>query len=139
MRTCGSSFHEAATDPGGVLAAVGVTYLLVFVAYGHAGLPLAVALPVVWGNWQSADRAMASVALAGALGVGALLGSMLLNSDAAPWRRCAAGGALSCAVSVAIAVVISELGLVTAMSSLPFAIAIGGFARSLASRGVVGR
>ena len=91
-----------------------------FLGYGHAGLPLGLVLPAVWANWDTADRAVAAVAGAGAIGVVITLVSTLLDDDSLGLRISACLAIAAFAISTALSIAISAIPIVTALSSVPF-------------------
>jgi hypothetical protein len=92
----------------------------VFLGYGHAGLPLGLVLPAVWADWDTADRAVAAVAGAGAIGLAITLASTLFDDDAFALRISAGLAIAAFAISIALTIAISAIPIVTALSAVPF-------------------
>ena len=101
------------------LVAVAAAYGIVFIGYGHAGLPLGLAVPVVWMNLRDAERAITAVAALGAVGILAAVLSFCADPEGPIWRMYAWIALLAFTISAVLAIAISEIVVVTALSSVP--------------------
>ena len=101
-----------------------------FIAYGHAGLPLAIAAPAVWVNWNDADLAMRLVAGGSALGAVALIPSFLCDQQTSLRRTSSVLSITALGVSAVIVMAVTEVWLMSAATSVPFVVSVGGFVAS---------
>lgn len=126
----GTVLNVIGTTERWLVAVVGA-YGIVFVGYGHSGLPLGFAVPVVWVNWQSADLAIAGVAGLAAVGVLATTLTFLVNAEGRPWWIYASIAVMAFGMSDLLAIAISEIPLFTTLSSTPLIGCVFGLVRRL--------
>ena len=107
-----------------------MSFCVLFVAYGHAGLPLLIAAPGVWVNWSGADLAMRWMAGGAAVGAGAFLVAFVCGPDGSRARVSSVIAIGAFLLSAAIVWVVTEVFLLTAVTSVPFLTSVGGLVAS---------
>jgi hypothetical protein len=104
-------------------------YSMVVIGYGHAALPLGVAVPFVWLNLWHADAAITAVAIFAAVGVVGFIGSRFCDPHGAARRGLAVAAVLALVSSAAVALAITEIRSFTAASALPLFGTLAGLVR----------
>jgi hypothetical protein len=117
-------------NPAKWLVAAAVCFAGLFIAYGHAALPLVIVAPAVWVNWGDADIAMRWIAGGSALGVVAMVASLLLGRGTSLRLASMLISITALVASAAIAMAVTEVWPMTAFTSVPFVMCVGGFAAS---------
>jgi hypothetical protein len=116
------------------LVAAAVCFAGIFIGYAHAGLPLALAAPAVWMHWGDADVGLRWVGGGAAVGAIALVASFLCGPGTSLGRTSAWTSITALVASAAITMAVTEVWVITAVTSAPFVMSVREFVARAISR-----
>jgi hypothetical protein len=113
------------------LAAVVLTFGLIWLGIGGATIPVGIAIPYALASLPQANAPVAIMAMTAALGVSAFVLSIAFDADHRPWRLASVVVIAGLTCSTVVILLVSERPALSLMSSLPFAATTAFFAGRL--------